>query len=442
MALRDIAIFLIVAIGIPFILRNPAVGIGYWVWISLMNPHRGAWGFAYSFHFAFVIAVATMIGLFLNKEPRRLKGGAAAWVLLAFVMWMCFTTLFALEPAGAIRMLERVVKIMFVTFLALYTLYKREHVTWLVLIMAGSIGFYGVKGGVYTLTRGAETGLVWGPPETFIADNNALALALIMTIPLLAYVYIMSTKRWVRAAIAVSIVLCAVSVLGTYSRGGLLAIIAMSAFLWIKAKGKLWLGLLVVLVGIGFYSFMPPAWEERMNTISTYEQDSSAMGRLSTWTMLFNLALDRPMVGGGFEPYTTEVFRRYLPDYDGTHSAHSIYFQVLGEHGFVGLALFMVFWMLTWQLSRRIIKHTKKDPESKWAYSLATMIQVSLVGYFVGGMFLNLAYWDMPYYLMIALVVTWHVVRSQSPEPTNPTAMRPDLERLRYPARSPPMASS
>ena len=50
-------------------------------------------------------------------------------------MWMCFTTLFALEPDRAIKMLERVVKILFVTFLALYTLYKREHVTWLVLIM-------------------------------------------------------------------------------------------------------------------------------------------------------------------------------------------------------------------------------------------------------------------------------------------------------------------
>ncbi len=111
MGMRDIAIFLVVAIGIPFILRNPAVGIGYWVWLSLMNPHRAAWGFAYSFHFAFVVAVATVIGLFLTKEPRQLKGGAAAWVLLAFVMWMCFTTLFALEPARAITMLERVVKI-------------------------------------------------------------------------------------------------------------------------------------------------------------------------------------------------------------------------------------------------------------------------------------------------------------------------------------------
>ena len=66
--------------------------------------------------------------------------------------------------------------------------------------------------------------------------------------------------------------------------------------------------------------------------------------------MLTNLALDRPLVGGGFDPYTAEVFRRYLPDYDRIHAAHSIYFQVLGEHGFVGLALFIVFWMLTWQI--------------------------------------------------------------------------------------------
>ena len=439
--MRDIAIFLVVAVGIPFILRNPAVGIGYWVWFSLMNPHRAAWGFAYSFHFAFVIVVVTVIGLFLNREPRQLKGGAVAWVLLAFVVWMGITTLFALEPDRAHVMAERVVKIMFVTFLALYTLYKREHVMWLMLIIVVSIGFYGVKGGVFTLRSGGAQ-LVWGPPESFIFDNNAIALAIIMTIPLLGYFYIMSTKRWIRAAIAGSVLLCSVAALGTYSRGGLLAIVAMSAFLWMKAKSKLWLGLVVVLFGLGFYSFMPPAWEERMDTIGTYEEDRSAQGRIKTWTMLTNLARDRPLVGGGFEPYTPEVFRRYLPDYDRTHSAHSIYFQVLGEHGFAGLALFLLFWLLTWQLSRRIIKLTKGDPQSKWAYWLAAMIQVSLVGYFVGGMFLNLAYWDMPYYLMIALVVTWDVVRSRSPEPTNPTAMRPDHERLRYPARSPPLASS
>ncbi len=346
--MRDILIFLIVIGGIPFILRNPAVGIGYWVWLSLMNPHRATWGFAYSFQFAFVVAVATIIGLLLTREPRQLKGGAAAWVMVTFMAWMCFTTIFALEPVWATEMLERVIKILFVTVLALFTLRKREHVKWLMLIIVFSVGFYGVKGGFFTLTTGGEY-LVWGPPETFIEDNNALALAVIMTIPLLAYFYIMSTKRWIRAAILISIALCAVSVFGSYSRGGLLAIIAMSAFLWLKSKSKLRLGLVVFILAIGFYSFMPPAWEQRMDTISTYEEDESAQGRLNTWTMLTNLALDRPFVGGGFEPYSEEVFRRYLPEYERTHAAHSIYFQVLGEHGFVGLALFVLFWLLTWR---------------------------------------------------------------------------------------------
>jgi len=338
-------------------------------------------------------------------------------------------------------------KILFVTFLAIYTLQKREHVMWLVFIVVFSIGFYGVKGGVFTITRGG-TNLVWGPPETFIADNNALALAVIMTIPLLVYFYIMSTKGWLRAAIVLCIGLCAASVLGSYSRGGLLAIIAMTSFLWLKSKGKLWVGMVMLLLALGFYSFMPPAWEQRMTTIGTYEQDRSAQGRLSTWRMLFNLAADRPLVGGGFEPYTAEVFRRYLPDYDRVRSAHSIYFQVLGEHGFVGLALFLTFWLLTWRLSRRILKHTKNNPELKWAYWLAAMIQVSLIGYFVGGMFLNLAYWDMPYFLMVALVVTWYVVRNPAPASpaaglasAKPAAPRPDFERLPYPARSPPMTS-
>ncbi len=411
--MRDIAIFLIVAAGIPFILRNPVVGIGFWVWLSLMNPHRAAWGFAYSFPFALVVAVATIIGLFITHESRQLKGGAAAWVLLAFMAWMGITTLFALEPERAAEMLERVIKILFVTLLALYTLYKRDHVRWLMLIIVFSVGFYGIKGGLFTLLTSGEN-RVWGPPDTFITDNNALALAVIMTIPLLAYFYIMATKRWMRAALLVWIALCAVSVLGSYSRGGLLAIIAMSGFLWLKAKSKVWLGLVVIVFAVGFYSFMPAAWEERMTTIGSYQSDESAQGRMSTWTMLTNLALDRPVVGGGFEPYTDEVFRRYLPEYVGTHAAHSIYFQVLGEHGFVGLGLFLLFWLLTWRLSRRIIKHTKDDVESKWAYWLAKMVQVSLVGYFVGGTFLNLAYWDMPYFLMIALAVTWHVVRSQS----------------------------
>ena len=252
---------------------------------------------------------------------------------------------------------------------------------------------------------------MWGPAESFISDNNALALATIMSIPLWAYLYTLHDKKWIRGLCIAAIALSAASVLGSHSRGGFLAIAAMAAFLWLKGKNKLILGIALVAIGTLLLALMPQEWEDRMRSISEYKEDASAQGRIQTWTMLFRLALDRPFVGGGFEPYTREIFQRYLPEYPDTHSAHSIYFQVLGEHGFVGLGLFLLFWFLTWRMGTRIAARSRGKEDLMWAFWLARMIQVSLVAYFVGGTFLNLAYWDMPYYLMVILAVTQHVLK-------------------------------
>lgn len=412
MGLRDLFVFLVVLIGIPFIVRRPAIGVMYWVWISLMNPHRQSFGLAYSFPFAMLIAALTLVGIVFTKEPRQLKGGAPAVLLLLMVGWMCVTTVFALVPADANRMLERELKIQFFTFLSLLVLSKREHVFWLVATIAASIGYYGVKGGLFTLLHGGNY-IVWGPDDSFISDNNSLALATVMSIPLWAYLYILSTNRWIRLALAVAIGLSAVSALGSFSRGALLALGAMAVLLWLRGKHKVMLGLGLAIVAATIIAFMPSKWEERMATIETYQEDASAQGRINTWIMLFNLANDRPLVGGGFEPYTEEIFRQYRPEYYRTHTAHSIYFQALGEQGYVGLLLFLVFWILTWRLGSSIRRMTRDRPDEAWAFWLASMVQVSLAAYFVGGTFLNLAWWDMPYYLMVALVVTEHAVLNQ-----------------------------
>src|SRR5215472_7039614 len=128
MGLRDIALFLILLVGIPLMLRRPAIGVMYWVWVSLMNPHRQAYGLAYDFPFAMVIALVTVVGIVFSTEPKRFKGGAAAVVLFLFVLWTCVTTVYALEPSAAVPALVRHLKIQFLTFIALLILYKREHV--------------------------------------------------------------------------------------------------------------------------------------------------------------------------------------------------------------------------------------------------------------------------------------------------------------------------
>lgn len=409
MGLRDLLIFLIVFAGVPLAVKSPAYGVMLWIWISLMNPHRQAWGLAYAFPFAALVAAATLIGVIVTKEPREMKGGAPALALLCFVAWMCVTTFFALRPDAAPPMLERVLKIQLFTFVSLLVLHKREHVLWLIAVIALSVGYYGVKGGLFTLVTGGSH-IVWGPAESFIADNNALALAVVMSIPLWAYLYYVSRARLVRIGLVGAMILSGVAALGSFSRGALLASTAMLTLLWWRGRNKLLFGTAVGVIAFVALAFMPDKWEQRMSTIQTYEEDASAMGRLNTWQMLFNLAVDRPLVGGGFEPYSEDILGRYKPDYHTVHSAHSIYFQVLGEHGFVGLGLFLTIWVLTWRVGAQVRRMTRDRPEEAWAYWLASCIQVSLVAYFVGGTFLNLAYWDMPYYLMVALIVTCHAV--------------------------------
>jgi probable O-glycosylation ligase (exosortase A-associated) len=408
---RDILLTLLIALALPLMVWRPPFGALAWAWFGLMNPHRLTWGFAYSLPFAQMIVGATLLGALVSREPKIPKGGAAAAVLFVLVAYFAVTTMFALNPTVATPMLERAVKVQIGTFLALLLLYKREHVVALMWVIALSIGFYAVKGGVYTiLTLGA--GRVWGPVDSFIADNNAFALATVMSIPVWAYLYTQYAERkWLRWAILAAIGLSAMSALGSQSRGALLAIAAMAAFLWFKSHRKLITGPAIVLIGLALLAFMPGEWMQRMATIQTYQQDASAIGRIETWKMLINLASARPLLGGGFEPYERWIFEIYNPHYGGAHSAHSIYFQILGEHGFLALGLFVAFWALVWRMCSQIARKTRQRPDDAWAYWLAQMTKVSLVAYLVGGAFLNLAYWDMPYFLFVAVAVTRWVVR-------------------------------
>ena len=427
MALRDLLLFGIVFGSIPFILRRPWIGVLMWVWIGVMNPHRLSWGIAYSFPIAQVIAAVTLVALVFSREPLRLKGGFAAVALASFVLWMCVTTLFALVPESAQLMLERVLKIQLFTFVALLVLYKRIHVIALIWVLVLSIGFYSIKGGLFTLLTGGIY-QVWGPADSFIADNNALAVAVTITLPLWAYLFIVHRTWWLRIAIAGALLLSAVSVLGSQSRGALLTIGATALYLWLQSRAKkAAVAIVLVVAGILLVSFMPDTWTERMLTMNVPEEqrDASARGRLDAWGMLTNLAIDRPIVGGGFEPYAREIWDRYHPQYDRPYSAHSIYFSALGEHGFVGLILFLTFWLATWLLARRLARDTANRPEDGWAYWLARMSQASLIAYFVGGAFLDLAYWDVPYYVFVAIAVTRFIVAQSKQQAPSRVAERP-----------------
>lgn len=401
--MRDLFVTGLIFSLLPFVFKRPWLGILLWSWLGYMNPHRLAWGFAYEFPFAMVVGLVTIVSFMASKEKKDMPWTRETMVLLIFVCWMLFTTFFAFYPDLAWQQWDKVWKIQLMIFLTALIITDRNKLHWLVWVIALSFGFYGVKGGIFTIINGGAY-RVQGPTGTFIGGNNELALALVMTIPLIRYLHLQEKRSWIRIGLASAMVLTGVAAIGSQSRGGLVAMVAMGVFLWIKSRNKFITTIYMAASVAIIASVMPQEWYDRMNTINTYQEDQSTQGRINAWHTAFNVAKDR-VTGGGFELWHPKVFRQYAPDPFNVRDVHSIYFEIMGEQGFIGFGLFMLLGGMTWVRAQQIIKRCKNDRDKKWAADLAAMIQVSLIGYAAGGAFLGLGYFDLPYHLMIILIL-------------------------------------
>lgn len=424
--MRDVLITVIILGLIPFILGKPRLGAYVWAWLAMMIPHRLAYGFSQNLPFSYMVALATLAGLLFSRDRHPIPVSPVTTTYLFFVAWMTITSFFAIDSAAAI--FERwvfVLKIHFFIFLTIMLIRGRQQIDRLVWIITLSLGFYGLKGGIFTLVTGGS-GRVWGPPGGVIAGNNALGVALVMVVPFMYYLSQTSARRYVRHGMAFLIVTTFLAILGTQSRGALLAALGMSFFTALKSKKPVLTSLTIVIVlGMGIL-LMPETWTGRMNTIESYDQDASAMSRIYTWKTLWALALDRPLVGAGFNADIPIVFATYAPqdmgkfDFQGTVLvAHSIYFQALGEHGFPGLLLYLLIGILTWRKASDIAAKARHDPKlAEWVPLLMRMSQASLAGFAVGAAFLSMVHFDLPYYIVAFVILVDATINEQRKSPS------------------------
>lgn len=419
--MRDVAVLLIFAWGALLAFRNPYIAALLWTWVGLMNPHRLGWGFAYSMPFAMAAAALLMVSILINSKKVEWTFAHPTPILILFVAWMGVTTGLAVFVEESFSRYVEVLKVLLMLLPIAAVIRTREQILGFIIVVAGSLAFFGIKGGVFTILSGGSF-RVWGPPASVIEGNNELAVALIITVPLIFFLATQAAairslpylsripEKWLRRFMYLAMLLCLVSAIGSHSRGALLAMVAMGSVLWWRSKAKAGLAMVAVVMALVGTAFMPDEWTERMNTIKTYEEDESAMGRINAWTMAVNIANDRP-TGAGFVTDSPIIYLAYAPNPNFVIVAHSIYFQVLGEHGYVGLLLYLAFWISTYMLAGRIVRQTAKLPDLVWANTLASMCKVSLVGFAVGGAFLSLAYWDMPFYIFVTLICTHRLVR-------------------------------
>lgn len=412
--MRDLLLSLVVAGLLPVALVRPVAGAYLWAWLSIMNPHQLAYGFARSVPWAMLAALVTLVGFLFTRDKRALPNNGGTVLLGMLIVWFCVTSYFSINDPDAVW--ERwtfAMKILLMLVVTLMLLRGRRQIDLLIIVIVFSVGFFGFKGGIWTIITGGSS-RVWGPPGGMLQGNNELAVALVTQLPWMYYLmHAVARRRWVKYFAILSMVLCTLAILGTQSRGALLALLAMAWLLGLKGKYpvRTTFGLAALLAAA--IVFMPSSWTDRMETIQTYEEDSSAMSRIHTWKTLWNVAIDRPLVGAGFRADNPALYQKYASEESAAalggmaYVAHSIYFQALGEHGFVGLFLYCGLGVWIWWKAGRLARATENDAEfGQWVPLLMKMTQVSIVGFAVGGAFLSLMLLDLPYYILGVVILT------------------------------------
>jgi putative inorganic carbon (hco3(-)) transporter len=449
--MRGLLLLVVFFAVLPLVFKRPYIGILMWFWISLMNPHRLVYGFASDLNYALIVAIATL-GSWLLFHPEERKAPPAdrmTFLILAMMVWISITSL---NPGGfpsdVMGLWADAEKMLLMTLVAYIMTNTRERFDQLVLVCVLSLAFYGFRGGVFTvLTGGASR--VLGPFGTMIGDNNDLGVSLTMILPLLFYLQYRYAQPYLKWSMRVLIGFTTIGCLFTYSRGALLAMLAMASALWLRARHKVAVGSVIMVAAVGVLYSAPDEWLGRMETIRTYQEEGSAQGRFYYWQLSWNIALKYPVTGAGFRWTSNpnwvnrELAGSGLPPLARPRATHSIWFETLGNHGFVGLALFVLFFVIAVMDARWLIRRTRDRPDLAWANHFGRMLQVSVIGFAVGGSFVTLGMYDGFYVLVIMGAAARRIVAAElatqaraletplagTPAPSAPAASAPILDR-------------
>ncbi len=417
--MRDLLVLGIVYASLPVIVFRPFVGLLVYGWLAYMRPQDMGWGTTAEMPLSQWVAIAMLVGLVvaLGRE-RWLVIRPQTVLLILLVGWISLSVAMAVLPEVAGTMYGYYWKAILISILTTGLVGDRRRFRVLMILITFSIGFLGAKRGLIGLLHGGAR--YNDGPGGFMSDNNSFALVLNMVIPLLVGIAIVEKEKLLRVAAVVVAALCAATVLFTFSRGGLLTLAFVVPMLVWRSRHRLAVIALLGLAAAGFFfltsATFTQSYAERASSISDYQEDGSVQGRFNAWTTSWRVFLDYPVFGVG--PNNLEVVHpRYSPDPGRFRVSHNAYLQVLAECGLPALVLFVAALVSGFLALGRL----RRGTDLPWVEVYARMMQISIVAYGVGSMFLNTAYSELIYQL-VAMSVSLEVAARAGAEPAPVTA--------------------
>lgn len=411
-----------------------------WGWTALLSPNFYLFGFMQGLRYNLIFA-AFAIGLWMLGKldlKGKISANSTTVLLAAFMIQVTLGALFGYDdnPWNWVTYDRFIKSAIFALLMPLFvTTRLRLHA--LVLVICLALGFHGfVEGGKMLVSGGAHK--VRGIPTTMMSDNNHFAVGMSMVLPILVYLMFNLKERLARFAAMAGLGLTVLSVISTNSRGGFLCLAVLAIWYSVTSRRKVLATVLVVLMAVLAVQFAPESWFERIDSIKSAEQDTSFMGRVIAWKISTAVGLANPILGGGLHAIQSgPVWHEFMYRIDFLsfistppveafpRAAHSIYFEIFGDLGFIGLALFLGLIINAFLTARHIRKLVASRPDLQWARDLSDGLKLSLVAYCVGGAGVSLGYFDLVYILfMLQETLRQHVISLTLPIPISSGAFK------------------
>ncbi len=416
------ASFLCLGLAAPFVFT-----LGY-AWVDTFRPQDIAFIILNQAPVAMIMGIAAVGGYFALdlRSPPRLTLGSALTVMMA--VWVTATMIWAEMPdAGWGKWNWAFKTVLFSAFIPLVIRSRVQieaFVQTYVFSLAANFVPFGLKvlisGGGYGRNLGLESG------NSNLAEGGLLSTVCLMAIPLALYLgrntQLLPRSRLVWLGYAGLAGLALVTALGTVERSALVGLVVLGLYMFIRSQKKLVFGICLVAVAMVIVFQISDSWSIRADTMLHPTEEDSALTRILVWKWTFGYALTHPF-GGGFMAFLVSRI-----EYPGGgvvfgRAFHSIYFEVLGEQGWVGLALFLGAAAWTFFTLIRLARRTRKIPHLAWCADMSDALQSGLMVFLTAGAFVGIAF-QPAFWYFVAMGVTLREYVRRVEEPEAPLGWR------------------
>ncbi|MBL8860664.1 MAG: putative O-glycosylation ligase, exosortase A system-associated [Planctomycetes bacterium] len=451
--MRDLIVAGFILATLPTCFRRPFIGLLVFTLLAYMRLQDLTWGWARYERWSFYVAVVTAAGFLLGSGQRRfMLPDMRCWimVLLVVLVGLSLVTSRFFQPSDLGTFTE-FCKIIAVALFTTGVVRNREYLRILVYVIALSFGFFGVKNGLAFILSGFRMEIIQGPGG-MLTDRNDFSLALCMGMPLLLHLGLSEKRKILRRGLLLSIPLMVLTILSCHSRGAFLAMGAMALAIAWRSRNRIGGFALIALFGAAAWMAAPPTYKERLSTISQYQTEGSARGRIEAWKVAGNMITSKPLLGVGYNKFQQEypsydpargVEADGNPKAEGTRVAHNSYLQIWAECGTPAFLLYMLLIVLTFRDLALVRREAQRRYHSSWILSYANMFEAGMVAFVVGAVFLNRAQFDLFYHFVAIVVVFGRIARqAMAEEPLRASAAgeRGALVAVREPGFGPTRA--